>query len=1060
VGTTSNSTSSSTNGSSSSNIVFYVWHTPPNTSLEDQKHKLAVLKLSHHKIQVDTADTADMDTMDTRTHPVANDQDHDSHLLVAMEASPVSPDIVYLYVLHKQTGVLVLWKLSITDLSKPLAPPAKFVLFMDLAEHERVTALTVHWKPPQPNHQQQQNQQQQASPMIVVGTDQGRVVWVVQTHVPIALHAQTADPNSMSNSTLSTGLNVLSRLWTSVQYPDQAPITAVLPVPCCTAKEFWTVSCSGKIAHWKVTPSQAHKAFFQAQEKLQLLGALKEHLHLTGSTGSTPDVYDLQVQRAALQSNGSAMHVLVLTSHADDESRLYWIRLTVDTSDDNNSNNCRLELQDAVWLNRFVSPESVDVAGWLVADNGVAYGAFIQDPSLPAIVMALDVDEPAQTAEVDLPVDSVQSVLKGTLTKDVVTHGCSVLTESGMGLRVRLVRTDHAATGGSGVAAGASSSSSRGMTNSSSSNPAAVTTLTTHLRSVFWEFYQNPDRNTRLPPSLAAATSADLEQAVMAVAVLLKDKGDVSSMQNPTEWHMAFINLLQQQGLYRSLSVNCRWFLLGIGQELAVFWWLGSSMSKKTEWQQEQLGMLLPQNTAEWLERVQTSVLAEGGGEDRQEEWVHWLCTALDSATQFREEHASFTYDVSSEHPPLSLKGDATVPVWTSRPAMQRVLQRQLLHWKASPVTARTSSVETVVQVALQSFGDSYAANPETKDSFKTVLKLAIPFLRSAKGLDNDQLAFSLSKTYNSFSGLCQIALDHEKMNDKAEYSLDDFFQPLAKKRDVETNMLFGEFVLKWHTERELFGHVMNYGTHCPLVLNHFMQTEAALRPFRWVHAIRQRDYNSATESLMSNVETGDPTLAEAKLSLSLGKIANKVIEKESHTQGDIVMARRKRIEKKRELVNAQEELFGKTAAESYLWKPGHLVDYTLDQLKHAEDKAEKIRCCFIGLAICASFESDKESHDYAARVWGSALMADGDLWAEWLRTETNLANPELVDEALQRTVFGGLVQQADEQVDSWGQVVYGPEIERQVLEKMASLDASSATGMRRLLRSLAPGRW
>jgi hypothetical protein len=270
---------------------------------------------------------------------------------------------------------------------------------------------------------------------------------------------------------------------------------------------------------------------------------------------------------------------------------------------------------------------------------------------------------------------------------------------------------------------------------------------------------------------------------------------------------MAFINLLQQQGLYRSLSVNCRWFLLGIGQELAVFWWLGSSMSKKTaEWQQEQLGMLLPHNTAEWLERVQTSVLQEGGGEDRQEEWVHWLCTALDSATQFREEHASFTYDVAPEHPPQSPMGDSTVPVWTSRPAMQRVLACQLLHWKNNPVTVRTtSSVETVVQVALQSYGDSYAANPENKDSFKAVLKLAIPFLRSVKGIDDDQLAFSLSNTYKYFSGLCQIALDHEKMNDRDDYSLDDLFQPLAKKHDVERNMPFGEFVLKWHTDRELF---------------------------------------------------------------------------------------------------------------------------------------------------------------------------------------------------------------------------------------------------------------
>jgi hypothetical protein len=104
--------------------------------------------------------------------------------------------------------------------------------------------------------------------------------------------------------------------------------------------------------------------------------------------------------RASAPTGGSAMHVFVLTSHEDEESRLYWIFQSVETNSVNSNinsadNHCMsksLELQHTVWLNRFVSPESVAVAGWLVADNGVAYGAISQDPSLPAIVMALDAD--------------------------------------------------------------------------------------------------------------------------------------------------------------------------------------------------------------------------------------------------------------------------------------------------------------------------------------------------------------------------------------------------------------------------------------------------------------------------------------------------------------------------------------------------------------------------------------------------------------------------------------------------------------------------------------------
>jgi hypothetical protein len=41
--------------------------------------------------------------------------------------------------------------------------------------------------------------------------------------------------------------------------------------------------------------------------------------------------------------------------------------------------------------------------------------------------------------------------------------------------------------------------------------------------------------------------------------------------------------------------------------------------------------------------------------------------------------------------------------------------------------------------------------------------------------------------------------------------------------------------------------------------------------------------------------------------------------------------------------------------------------------------------------------------------------MADGDVWSEWLRTETSLSHLDLVDKTQQSTAFGGLVQQTDE---------------------------------------------
>ena len=1001
---------------------LHVWHVPPNTSLEDQKHKLPVSKIFHPKLQPEASET--------KTAQQQKQQQQPTLLLLAMEVSPQSADVVYLYAAQPVTGVVVLWKLSPKDLQKPLPPAAKCTLFLDLltndssnssnSNSETVTSLTVEWK------------SKHASPMIGLGTARGRVFYVVQTHVPIALHAQVADPSAQSS--------LLARLWKTVQYQETAAVVAILAAR--PEKEFYTVAASGCIGHWTVTPTQAHKAYFQATERANLLLQLRDYLQR--------EVHSLEVQQAAMPAAADSMHVLVLTTHPQEESRLYWIRLVVAAADETST----MELESAVWLSRFGAPASVQVAGWLVADNGDGYGAFVQDASLPAIVMSLAAsastgrDHAAVVVEVDLPVEQVQSVFCNTLAKDVVTHGCSILTASGMGLRVRCISSPQR------------SSTSTLAAPDNASNPSAVATLTSHLRSTFWEDYQHADQNLRVPPSLAAASLPDLERAVVAVAILLKQKGDVSSMQNPTEWHMAFITLLQQKGFYRSLSATCKWTLLGIGQELAVFWWLGNSFSNKAGWMQEKMGDLAPHGLANWLEQIQESVLAQGGGEDRQEEWNQWLVMALDSAMRFREEHASFTYDVSADQPPLASNGQV-VPVWTSCPTMQRILERQLLYWKSNAATAHVESVETVVTAALRSFGDSYATDPvaATHGPYKRVLQLAIPFLRIVKGKINDQLAFSLSKTHKYYWGLCQIALDHEKMTDQPDFALDPLFSQLDKNPDLDTGMLFAEFVLKWHTERELFGHVLNYGKNCPHVLNQFTQNEQTLRPFRWIQAIRQGDYNGATDSLMRNAEIGAPLLSEAKFDLSMARMANTVVERETRTRGDVVGLRRQRIEKKMELVNAQQDLFGDEASKYQLWEASSLIDYTLEQLKQAGNTSDKIQACFIGLAICSSFESDEASHEHAATVWWNALMADSALWGQWLRNETNLTDKELAEEVLQRTVFGGLFQQSEE-VESWGEVLYGPKLESDIIEKMAQQDESAAAGMRRLLRSLTPGRW
>ena len=38
----------------------------------------------------------------------------------------------------------------------------------------------------------------------------------------------------------------------------------------------------------------------------------------------------------------------------------------------------------------------------------------------------------------------------------------------------------------------------------------------------------------------------------------------------------------------------------------------------------------------------------------------------------------------------------------------------------------------------------------------------------------------------------------------------------MASAHDVETGLTFGAFVLKWHVDRKLYGHALEYGEFCP----------------------------------------------------------------------------------------------------------------------------------------------------------------------------------------------------------------------------------------------------
>ena len=821
---------------------------------------------------------------------------------------------------------------------------------------------------------------------------------------------------------------------------------------------------------------------FHVPVQQSLLTLLREYLAAAADSSTTaPPLHQCRVQTAAVVDETATLHVLCLTRHRQpqqaEEVRLYWLTLSLMAAvTEAAAAATPLRLASATWLNRFAAPASVTIAGLAVASNGIAYAAFQQQQQQQlqsTIVMAHD--GAALLSEVDVPSSPSSYFLKGSLAADVVTHGVTALEQTGLGLRLRLVLPE------------SYSQQSQQM----DAVTAAVPRLARHLRSAFWAYYdsssssrsQDPSEapTLEMPPSLQHASLANLEAAVLAVAVELRDKGDRMGImaqpqyQNPIQWHLALIDLLLQTGLYRKLSSLCKWSLLSIGQEVSVFVALTStttatmgslpSQPQQRGWSDEQLQSLSAKSVGEWLFRVQASVLAGGSGEDRHEIWCSWLHTALETAVTYREERACPLYfDVLPNCLPR-VNDPSEVPVWTSSPFVRRIVADQLAYWRShGPVGVAGRGemrLESILEYAVRSCGDSFSSCPqaETKQAYLTAQKASFEIVRNVRGLAGDEFLFDLAKKHRYFNGLCEIALTHERRSDRDQFALVPLFQDeLGRHQELETDMKFGLYVLKWHTDRELYGHVMDYGKHCPEDLHKLMRFVDVLQPYRWIHSARQGDYNESAETLLHNAQKPSISIRDANLEIRLASISNKIAEDETLSSNGAASKRRRLIEKKTELIKAQFMLFGNVDPNSKVWDPKKLFDQALQKFDAAANKEDQVQACELALAICNSMEDDGEGRVAAQTVWLRAILVDDLLWKRWLSSEDDLASASLRVDVLHETVLGALLRLSFDtfEANGWQSVMFGSVIDDEALQELAGVyPLLENEGMRRLLHSV-----
>jgi hypothetical protein len=320
------------------------------------------------------------------------------------------------------------------------------------------------------------------------------------------------------------------------------------------------------------------------------------------------------------------------------------------------------------------------------------------------------------------------------------------------------------------------------------------------------------------------------------------------------------------------------------------------------------------------------------------------------------------------------------------------------------------------------------------------------------------------------------------------------------------------------------------------------MTTVDELRPYRWIYAVRRRDYDTASVALLENANdlmmessssigqsvlpssstTSSTMVSTIKTAVSIASICTTILERQfqqqtkattttnyNNSDGNLttpgstfpprsdyttIMKRRRVIDRKRDLINAQEQLLlggdgtndpTTTTMLTSLLSPDELLDLAVSKCRTSSGGTDQqIHYCFIGLIVCdTGFCVDDDVDDpisssrrleAVAYIWYEAINADHDRWYEYTSTTSNNNQPTTATDLtissnnydrsfctmlLQTTVFGGLYQQCQEMMmppggqvegvrwdDAPTRVQYGEEVEQILFEKIATTAAAACS--------------
>ena len=697
--------------------------------------------------------------------------------------------------------------------------------------------------------------------------------------------------------------------------------------------------------------------------------------------------------------------------------RLYWYRYDLSTQ----------TLVASYWLNRFPSADDDDndddnddtttttttvCRGCVTAENGCCYAAFEWNQSVVTLVSMMhhhqnEVDADVEVQELELPSKEAPSLVY--VGNDQTTHGIILVTTTGLVLRARRVEMEMQTNNHrSNTSTLFSLTPTVGTTQQQHTRtllqPSKLRLLADHVRTAFEQWARSTSQQQQqqppLPPSIPDASPTDLEPAILLACRYVMDSS------------LAFIDFLKDAGLYKNVSNRARWALLGMGQEWAVH--------QHVFWKSTLLENLEPTTgaaaaaaaAAAATTTTTTSFLAADGRplEDVQRQvqntpdqtvFTEILVDAIKTAQQYREYHASTTYDVHVAPSPGERereRGGTTTTttenlLWTH--SIRTVLAKEL-----------PTRNEIIVRAALQAY-------QETEQDYESVKKRGIDGLQDHHHNDDDDLVHELSIEHKYYEGLCRLALQ-----DKTKYALDNFITEWPGTD-------FANFVIQWFTTRGKISHVLRYGSLVPDTLTKWMDQDARLQPYRWIHAVRQDRLDDTCRYSWQDCQIPNTPLHRVQFSLGMAKLASVVVagsgSGDSGDGGDTAGTTtpadhsrlRERIDNQAEIVTIQKSLLGEDAAlDGPLKTPAELLQIALDHIvpEAASDSTAIINnkdAAMNGFGLAMAMDS----LDATVSVWAKVIQADMSDWDRWLAS--GIAPTR--DELLNRTLFGEIWQLVQE---------------------------------------------